>query len=109
MQRPLCYNIGAVALTVEEVRKIARLARLQLTQAEELRYAQQLSAVLDYAGRLKEVDTSEIPPTATVLPLKAPLRRDEVRPSPPRERLLSNAPEAETGMFRVPRVLEEQP
>ncbi len=109
MQRPLCYNTGAVALTVEEVRKIARLARLQLTQAEELRYAQQLSAVLDYAGRLKEVDTSEIPPTATVLPLKAPLRRDEVRPSPPRERLMSNAPEAETGMFRVPRVLEEQP
>lgn len=109
MQRPLCYNTGAVGLTVEEVRKIARLARLQLTQAEELRYAQQLSAVLDYAGRLKEVDTSEIPPTATVLPLKAPLRRDEVRPSPPRERLLSNAPEAETGMFRVPRVLEEQP
>lgn len=98
-----------MALTVEEVRKIAHLARLQLTQAEERRYAQQLSAVLDYAGRLKEVDTSEIPPTATVLPLKAPLRTDEVRPSTPRERLLSNAPAAEDDMFRVPRVLEEQP
>jgi len=109
MQRPLCYNTDALALTVEEVRKIARLARLQLTQAEERRYAQQLSAVLDYASRLKEVDTSEIPPTATVLPLQAPLRTDEVRPSTPRERLLSNAPAAEDGMFRVPRVLEEQP
>jgi aspartyl-tRNA(Asn)/glutamyl-tRNA(Gln) amidotransferase subunit C len=98
-----------VALTVEEVRKIALLARLQLSEAELQRYAQQLSAVLDYAARLGEVDTSDIPPTATVLPLTAPLRLDEVRPSSPPELLLSNAPSSEAGMFRVPRVLEEQP
>jgi len=107
--RSLRYNTGKVALTAEEVRKIARLARLQLSEEELLRYAQQLSAVLDYAARLGEVDTSEIPPTATVLPLTAPLRPDEVRPSLPPDLMLSNAPFSEAGMFRVPRVLEEQP
>lgn len=98
-----------MALTAEEVRKIALLARLRLSEAELARYAQQLSAVLNYAARLQEVDTSDIPPTATVLPLTAPLRPDEVRPSSPPELLLSNAPSSEAGMFRVPRVLEEQP
>jgi aspartyl-tRNA(Asn)/glutamyl-tRNA(Gln) amidotransferase subunit C len=105
----LRYNIDEVALSVEEVRKIALLARLQLSEQELQRYAQQLSAVLDYAARLGAVDTSKIPPTATVLPLTAPLRADEVRPSLPPELMLSNAPFSEAGMFRVPRVLEEQP
>ena len=85
------------------------LARLRLTEEEEARYASQLSDVLDYAARLNEVDTSDIPPTATVLPLSAPLRADEVRPCPPRDRILSNAPDPEAGMFRVPRVLELEP
>ena len=98
-----------MALTAEEVRKIALLARLQLSEEELQRYAKQLSAVLDYAARLGEVDTSRISPTATVLPLTAPLRPDEVRPSPPPELLLSNAPSSEAGMFRVPRILEAQP
>lgn len=95
-----------MALTIDEVRHIADLARLDLTSEEEERYTQQLSAILDYAARLQAVDTSAIPPTATVLPLNAPLRPDVVRPCPPRERILENAPEAEEGMFRVPPVLD---
>ncbi|MFQ5922208.1 MAG: Asp-tRNA(Asn)/Glu-tRNA(Gln) amidotransferase subunit GatC [Anaerolineales bacterium] len=98
-----------MALTLDEVRAIARLARLQLTAEEEERFASQLSDVLDYAARLGEVDTSEIPPTASVLPMSAPLRPDEVRPCPPRDRLLANAPDPEGGLFRVPRVLELEP
>jgi aspartyl-tRNA(Asn)/glutamyl-tRNA(Gln) amidotransferase subunit C len=98
-----------MALTREEVRHIARLARLRLTAEEEARYAQQLSAILDYARRLQQVDTSHIPPTATVLPLRAPLREDQPRPSPPREQILANAPATEAGMFRVPPVLDQQP
>jgi aspartyl-tRNA(Asn)/glutamyl-tRNA(Gln) amidotransferase subunit C len=93
-------------ISVEEVRHIANLARLKLTAEEEVRYAEQLSAVLDYAARLKEVDTAHISPTSSVLPFKAPLRADKPRPCPPRERMLSNAPEQEDGMFRVPPVLE---
>jgi aspartyl-tRNA(Asn)/glutamyl-tRNA(Gln) amidotransferase subunit C len=95
-----------MTLTIEEVRHIAHLARLQLTPDEEHRYTEQLSAILEYASRLREVDTSAIPPTASVLPLKAPLRPDVVRPSPPRERIMANAPAVEEGMFRVPPILD---
>ncbi len=98
-----------MALTLEEVRHIARLARLRLTPEEEQRYTEQLSAILDYAARLQQVDTSQIPPTATVLPLRAPLRPDEPRPCPPRERLLANAAQQQAGMFRVPPVLDQEP
>jgi len=95
-----------MSLTVDEVRHIANLARLKLTPEEERRYSQQLSSILEAAARLLEVDTTQIPPTATVLPLRAPLRPDIPRPCPPREKMLSNAPETEAGMFRVPPVLE---
>ncbi len=97
-----------MAITIEEVRHIATLARLRLTPAEEKRYSEQLSAILDYAARLTEVDTADIPPTATVLPLQAPLREDSVRSSPPRDVILQNAPSQEEGMFRVPPVFDEE-
>ena len=96
-----------MSLTIEEVRHIAFLARLELTPEEESRYAEQLSAILDYAQRLSEVDTDNIPPTASVLPLTAPLRLDESRPSPPRPDILANAPQEEDGMFKVPPVLDQ--
>ena len=89
-----------MAITIEEVRHIATLARLRLTPAEEKRYSEQLSAILDYAARLKEVDT--------VLPLQAPLREDAVRPGPSRETILQNAPSQEEGMFRVPPVFDAE-
>lgn len=98
-----------MALSIETVRHIARLARLQLGPEEEQRYAAQLSAVLEYAARLQQVDTSGISPTASVLGLHAPLRPDEPRPSPAREHILRNAPASEAGMFSVPRVLEGEP
>ncbi len=98
-----------MSLTIEEVRHIAFLARLQLSPEEERRYTEQLSAVLEHAQRLQAVDTSQIPPTASVLPLSAPLRPDVPRPCPSRERLLANAPQPEEGMYRVPRVLEAEP
>ena len=95
-----------MSITIAEVRHIANLARLQLTPEEERLYAEQLSSILEFAARLLEVDTKQIPPTATVLTLRAPLRPDIPRPCPPREKILSNAPERESGMFRVPPVLE---
>jgi aspartyl-tRNA(Asn)/glutamyl-tRNA(Gln) amidotransferase subunit C len=93
-------------LTLEQVRHIARLARLRLTAEEERRYAEQLSAILDYAERLKRVDTADIPPTAGVQGLQAPLRPDNPRPSLARERVLANAPATADGMFLVPPVLD---
>ncbi|MBI5290440.1 MAG: Asp-tRNA(Asn)/Glu-tRNA(Gln) amidotransferase subunit GatC [Chloroflexi bacterium] len=93
-------------LTIEEVQHIAELAKLELTEAEQARFRDQLSAVLDYAASLRALDTSAISPTATVLPLRTVLRDDTVQPSLSREVLLANAPEAEAGCFRVPAVLE---
>lgn len=93
-------------LTIEEVQHIAELAKLELTDAEQARFRDQLSAVLDYAASLRALDTSAISPTATVLPLRTVLRDDTVQPSLAREALLANAPEAEAGCFRVPAVLE---
>ena len=98
-----------MSITIDEVRKIAYLARLKLSPEEEQRYAEQLSAILEYAARLQEVDTSKIPPTATVLPLRAPLRADEIRPSTPREQILANASSKREGMFQVPPVLDNEP
>jgi aspartyl-tRNA(Asn)/glutamyl-tRNA(Gln) amidotransferase subunit C len=93
-------------LSIDEVRHIARLARLRLSPEEEQRYAEQLSAILDYAARLSSIDTSAVSPTATVLPFPAPLRPDEIRPSLDQSRVLANAPASEDGLFRVPPVLE---
>ena len=87
-----------MALTVQDVHHIAQLARLELTDEEEQRFAAQLSDVLANADRLSKVDTS-------VLPLRAPLRPDTVRPCLSRDDVLANAPHTEDGMFRVPRVL----
>lgn len=97
-----------MALSLQEVERIADLARLRLTDEEKARFRDQLSAVLEYAERLQELDTSAIPPTASVLPLRTVLRSDEVVPSLERDRLLQGAPEADTdrGMFRVPPILE---
>jgi len=98
-----------MALTLEEVRHIAQLARLDLTREEEERYREQLSAILEYAARLAQVDTSAIPPTSTVLPLDAPLREDTPRPSASQEAILHNAPSSQEGMFRIPPVLDAGP
>jgi aspartyl-tRNA(Asn)/glutamyl-tRNA(Gln) amidotransferase subunit C len=96
----------SMALTRDEVHHIAQLARLRLTADEEARYQVQLSAILDYAARLRAVDTSTIPPMSSVLPLDAPLRPDVPRTSSAAPQLLANAPQAVEGMFRVPPVFE---
>ncbi|MCS7282572.1 MAG: Asp-tRNA(Asn)/Glu-tRNA(Gln) amidotransferase subunit GatC [Anaerolineae bacterium] len=93
-----------MALTREQVEHVANLARLALTEEEKERFRQQLSAVLDYAARLQELDTDAIPPTATVLPVRNVMRPDTPRPPAPREEILHNAPEAEEGCFKVPAI-----
>ena len=93
-------------LTREQVAHIAELARLSLTDQEVALYQEQLSAVLEYAERLQDLDTEAIPPTATVLPVRNVMRADESRPAMAREDILANAPETQDGCFRVPAVLE---
>jgi aspartyl-tRNA(Asn)/glutamyl-tRNA(Gln) amidotransferase subunit C len=102
----LWYNPG-MSLTQKEVIHIAKLARLELSAAEIERYQHQLSSILEYADRLKEVETGKIPPTSSVLPSRSRFREDIPVASLPVEKLLQNAPEAEKDQFKVPPALEE--
>lgn len=95
-----------MSLNLETVRHIADLARLRLTPEEQARFAEQLSAILDYFAQLQALDTAGIPPTSSVLPPRSVLRPDESRPSLSREALFLNAPQVEADQFRVPPVLE---
>jgi aspartyl-tRNA(Asn)/glutamyl-tRNA(Gln) amidotransferase subunit C len=94
-------------LSYEEVRRIAELAKLELTDDEVALYAGQLSHILQYFERLQELDTSQIPPTASVLPLKNVFRADVALPSITPEQALANAPDAVDDQFRVSAVLGE--
>jgi aspartyl-tRNA(Asn)/glutamyl-tRNA(Gln) amidotransferase subunit C len=102
----LNYNTS-MPLTTAEVEHIARLARLALTKEEKERFRIQLSDILEYAARLQEVDTSHIPPTATVLPLRSVLRPDEPGPCMPLKLVLQNAPLTTDDQFRVAPVLDQ--
>jgi aspartyl-tRNA(Asn)/glutamyl-tRNA(Gln) amidotransferase subunit C len=95
-----------MTLTFAEVEHIAELARLKLTDEEKELYRQQLSAILEYAARLQKLDTSQIPPTSSVLPPRSVLRPDVSAPSLNVKDLLGNAPQVENDQFRVPPILE---
>lgn len=95
-----------MGITVQDVEHVANLARLNLSAEEKERYAGQLDAILKYADKLNELDTTDIEPTSHVLPLANVMREDEVRPSWPIEQVLANAPDEEDGHFKVPAVLE---
>jgi aspartyl-tRNA(Asn)/glutamyl-tRNA(Gln) amidotransferase subunit C len=96
-----------MALTREQVRHVAELAKLKLTAAEVELFQKQLSAVLEDAARLDELDTDQIPPTAAVLPLHNVMRADQRQPSFPRDAMLANAPATEDGFIQVKVVLEQ--
>lgn len=96
-----------MALTRDEVLHIARLARLGVTEAEVERFREQLSSLLDHFAVLQELDTSQVPPTAYVIPLQSVFRGDEPAASLSQEEVLANAPQREEGFFRIHAVLEE--
>lgn len=95
-----------MSLSRAEVEHIAELAKLNLTEAELDQYAVQLSAILDYIAELNALNTDDIPPTASVLPLKNVLAEDVVEPCLDQKAALANAPDAEAGQFRVQAILE---
>lgn len=95
-------------LDEETVRHIARLARLEVNDAEVHDYALQLSAILDYVAALNEVNTDDVPSAAHVAPVANVFRED--RPAEPwnAERALANAPDRAEQFFRVPKVLDQE-
>lgn len=86
--------------------RVARLARLALDEAEKERYTRQLGDILRAFERLRGLDTQGVPPTAHAVPIQNAFRTDATRPSLAPEAALANAPAAQDGHFRVPRILE---
>ena len=97
-----------MALTAEDVANLARLARIELSEAELEVLAPQLDVILESVARVSEVAAQDIPPTSHALPLTNVFRTDELKPCLPREKILAGAPAAEQMRFRVPRILGEE-
>jgi aspartyl-tRNA(Asn)/glutamyl-tRNA(Gln) amidotransferase subunit C len=95
-----------MALTMDDVRKVALLARLRLSEDELTTMQQQLSSILEYMQMLQEVDVTDVPTTAQVTDVVNIVRPDQVRPSLPVEDALANAPQHQSGYFKVKPVFE---
>lgn len=96
-------------ITEDDVRHVAKLARLDVTDDEVALFAGQLEAVLEHAQDVEALDVGGVPPTAHPLPLRNVFRADVPRPGVDRDEVLAMAPAAEDGRFRVPRILGEAP
>ncbi|MBN2131919.1 MAG: Asp-tRNA(Asn)/Glu-tRNA(Gln) amidotransferase subunit GatC [Sedimentisphaerales bacterium] len=91
----------------EQVRKVAKLARLELTDGEIQEFTGQLGAILGYVDKLGELETTDVEPLAHCLPVRNVFRKDEVRDSLGTERALANAPQRDGPFFKVPKILDD--
>jgi aspartyl-tRNA(Asn)/glutamyl-tRNA(Gln) amidotransferase subunit C len=94
-------------LSRNEVLKVGALSRIRLTEAEVERLASQLSSILEYVDKLRELTTDDVEPLAHALPIHNVLRPDEPRPGLAPEQALAGAPESAGDFFRVPKVIDE--
>jgi len=89
-----------------DIEKVARLARLALSDEEKVTFGEQLDQILTYVEQLGRLNTEGIEPTSHAIPVSNVFREDETRPSFPREDVLQIGPNTEGGYFRVPRIIE---
>ena len=89
-----------------DIEHVAKLARLYLTDDEKARLREQLGAILEHAAKVGEVAAADVPPTASPIPRANVFREDVPEPSLPVDEALRNAPERESGRFKVPRIAE---
>lgn len=94
-------------LTEDQVRHVARLSRLKLSDEQVRHYARQLSAVLGYVSKLNELNVEGVEPMAHAMDITNVFRGDEPGPTLPVEAVLANAPDKSPPFFRVPKVLGE--
>jgi aspartyl-tRNA(Asn)/glutamyl-tRNA(Gln) amidotransferase subunit C len=97
-----------VALTIEDVRHVARLARLQLNDDELNRMYTQINRLVEHFSALDELNTEGVEPTSHSIPIINVFREDVARPGLPPENFLKEAPQAEDGLFVVPRIVEDE-
>ena len=100
-----------MALSEKDVRYVAELANLELSEEEVKKFLPQLDSILEYMQKLNELDTSRVEPMAQVIYPSAAnpsIRRDAARRTFGQEEALANAPESDAGSFKVPRVIERE-
>ena len=93
-------------VTEKDVRYIAELSRLEISEEEMPMFTEQFNQILEYADILEKVDTTGIEPTFSILPHSNVLREDEVNPGVSHEEAMTNAPAVHNDGFKVPRVIE---
>jgi len=92
-------------ISPEDVRKVAKLARLEISEDKVETYTNQLEQILGYVAHLQSVETEDIPPTTRAVEVVNNWREDKVLDCPVREELLDQAPQREGNFFRVPKIL----
>ena len=97
----------AKKINEQQVRKVAKLSRLDLSDDEIAAFTGQLSAILEYVEKMDELDTANVEPLAHCLPVSNCFRADEVRESLGTERTLANAPQRDDEYFKVPKILDD--
>ena len=98
--------MAANKISIDQVRHVARLARLELTAAEEESLQADMSEILAYVEKLNTLDTFDVEPTAQVGDPGTPLREDEVTNCPAPDEMLANAPARSGNFFKVPKIIE---
>jgi aspartyl-tRNA(Asn)/glutamyl-tRNA(Gln) amidotransferase subunit C len=92
-------------ITLDDVRHVAKLARLDLSEPQLARFTTQLESILEYVAKIGQVDVSGVEPMAHAIPLVNILRDDQVQPSLPLDKVLANAPQTDGPFFKVPKVI----
>lgn len=95
-----------MVISKEEVKHIAKLAKLSLSDEEVEKFSHELGQIAEFVEQLNEVDISGVEPTAHVVDKNNVFRKDEMKDSFPREQILKNAPSKEAGCISVPKVVE---
>ena len=97
----------AEKIDAEQVKKVAKLARLQLSEDEIGEFTGQLEAILEYVEKMDELDTADVEPLAHCLPIANVFREDIIMPSLGTDASLANAPQRDGSFFRVPKILDD--
>ena len=91
-------------ITIQDVEHVAKLARLEITDEEKVKFSKQLGDVLKYVEQMNEVDTTNVEPLSHVVDFNNVMREDEIHYDCSKEELMMNAPEEENGFFKVPKI-----
>lgn len=89
-----------------DIEKVAKLARLELSEEERMTFGNQLEQILSYMEQLNQLDTTGVEPTSHAIPIYNVFREDQIKASFPQEEVLAIAPDEEDGHFKVPRIIE---